>query len=276
MIQKVTIYLLLLLPIVVFSQPTASFTINSPNNTYCLGDTVVITNTSQNYTISYWTFGDQTDTWAQNPKHVYQNAANFTINLVVYDNSGNSSNFFVDITVNVAPILTLINNKTQQTITAQTTGGTSFTYIWYFNNLSTAETNPVVYYFESGLYSTKVTNEFQCSDSSAIVIDLSAGSSGNENDTLKIIVENNILTPDNHDGINDVLFIKELSTFSSNCQVQIFNKWGQLVYSNENYTNLGGFEGYDNTGKKLNTGTYYYIITSKDRKTATGYIDLIR
>lgn len=276
MIQKVTIYLLLILPLVVFSQPTASFTINHSNNIYCLGDTVVITNTSQNYTISYWTFGDGTDTWTQNPKHVYQSSGSFTINLIVRDNSGNTSNFFLNITINLSPTIDLINNKTLQTISAQTTGGTSFNYIWYFNNVPTAEINPVVYYFESGLYSTKVTNEFQCSDSAAIVIDLSSSNPGNEDDSLKIIVENNILTPDNNDGINDVLFIKELSKYSSTCEVQVFNKWGQIVYSNSNYTNLGGFQGKDNAGKQLNAGTYYYIIKSNNRKTTTGYIDLIR
>ncbi|MFN3530632.1 MAG: gliding motility-associated C-terminal domain-containing protein [Bacteroidia bacterium] len=69
-------------------------------------------------------------------------------------------------------------------------------------------------------------------------------------DTLKARYEPpiipNVITP-NGDGLNDVLLIKNLPSGS---KLQVFNRWGQLVYSQPNYDNSWAAEG-------MPDGTYY-------------------
>lgn len=267
--------LILLLSLSTNSQPIANFSTNSPTNTFCFGDTIFFQNTSQNYVLSYWNFGDGNFTWTQNPRYIYLMPGTFTVVLKIYDNDGNSVSISKQVTVNPSPDVKIINNTNTKTLIAAATGGAVLKFNWYFNNIQTSDTSQQIYYFESGLYSVKVTNEYNCTDSTAITIDLGNDSASNS-DTLSIEVQNNILTPDNADGVNDVLFIKNLNSYRAPCKVLIFNQWGRIVYTNDNYTNLGGFNGTDNNGVKLPAGTYYYIITSTGRKTTTGYIDLIR
>lgn len=71
----------------------------------------------------------------------------------------------------------------------------------------------------------------------------------------------NVITP-NGDGENDLLAFENLEKFPVN-KIVIFNRWGSQVYSQVQYTNDwdGTYE-----GKKLPTGTYYYILTINDQK----------
>jgi gliding motility-associated-like protein len=93
-------------------------------------------------------------------------------------------------------------------------------------------------------------------------------------DTLNIFVYSNesdycstepIFIPEgfspNGDGLYDVFAILNLRGLNAN--VQIYNRWGNLVYSNENYQN--DWTGIANQGpvlygEELPSGTYYYII----------------
>uniref|UniRef100_UPI00292E919F DUF7507 domain-containing protein n=1 Tax=Pedobacter nyackensis TaxID=475255 RepID=UPI00292E919F len=61
----------------------------------------------------------------------------------------------------------------------------------------------------------------------------------------------NVITP-NGDGKNDTFVIVGLENFG-NCDITIFNRWGNEVYRNNNYKNTW-------TGEGLNAGTYYYLI----------------
>ena len=260
-------------PILGQAQLTASFTISSP---LCVNDTVYFTNTSTGtYTLSHWEFGDGTDTWTDNPKHFFKSTGDFSVKLTIIDNSGTSDNTTNILTINPVPSVSLLNDVIMQSLTAHS-AETNLTYKWIFNADTTAETDSVIYYLETGQYTVVATNSFTCSANATIKISLGDTSQTGNEDTLAVVVKNNILTPDIQDGANDILFIDELSSFINPCIVSIYNKWGQLVYQNNDYTNLGGFEGTNNRGTKLDAGTYYYIIKSQGRKTATGYIDLIR
>ena len=69
----------------------------------------------------------------------------------------------------------------------------------------------------------------------------------------------NIFTP-NGDNINDYFFIKNASDWIIN--VQIFNRWGNLVYKADNYQN--NWDG-KYKGNPLSDGVYYYIINAKGK-----------
>jgi gliding motility-associated-like protein len=94
--------------------------------------------------------------------------------------------------------------------------------------------------------------------------------------TVKVLMQNiiipNAFTP-NGDGINDTWDIKNLDTYP-NCTVEIYNRWGENVYSSIGY----GIP-WNGTyrGAPLPTGAYYYIINLKNgHKGLSGYVAIIR
>ncbi len=272
MCKRNIFFFLFFLPVVLNAQLTASFTYNGAN---CAGDSIFFSNTSSgNYKLSHWFFGDTTDTWVQNPVHIFLTSGVYNVKLVIIDASGNTNSFSKNITINPKPKVKIIQNAVNKTLIA-VSDEKNLTYLWLFNSDTTTETDSVIYYLESGVYSVIVTNGNSCSSKDSIKIDLNSANA-DEQDSLKIIVKNNILTPSLEDGANDVLFIDGLASYNAPCQVVIFNRWGQIVYRNDNYSNIKGFRGKNNKGRDLVAGTYYYIIKSEGRKTATGYIDIIR
>ena len=93
-------------------------------------------------------------------------------------------------------------------------------------------------------------------------------------------IENiNVFTP-NNDGINDFFVPVNLDDYP-NPSVLVYNRWGKLVYANENYQ-------YDwdgthfKSGNELNDGLYYYIVDPESNKydyatnLINGYVHLIR
>ncbi|MGB5460947.1 MAG: gliding motility-associated C-terminal domain-containing protein [Eudoraea sp.] len=92
-------------------------------------------------------------------------------------------------------------------------------------------------------------------------------------DTIEL--DNYYMTP-NGDGQNDVLTIEGIENSPSN-SLQIFNRYGVLVYTKDNYR--GDFNGYSNMENAiqkdsgLETGIYFYIITLNDlRRKHQGYL----
>jgi gliding motility-associated-like protein len=72
----------------------------------------------------------------------------------------------------------------------------------------------------------------------------------------------NLITP-NNDGYNDDLFFPGLEKFPDN-QLQIFNRWGQLVFEKEGYQQ--DEEYWDGTinGRPLPAGEYFYMLEISD------------
>jgi gliding motility-associated-like protein len=95
----------------------------------------------------------------------------------------------------------------------------------------------------------------------------------------------NAVSP-NNDGYNDVFFIDGLTCYPDN-SVQIYNRWGILVYDASGYDNqMIAFKGYSegrgtfNKNELLPDGTYFYIIKYRDEQNQTidlsGYLYLTR
>jgi gliding motility-associated-like protein len=80
----------------------------------------------------------------------------------------------------------------------------------------------------------------------------------------------NILTP-NDDGQNDTWRVSDLTKISD-CNVSIFNRWGEPVFETINYQNdWGGTK----DGTPLPDGVYFYAIKCSDKE-YTGSINLLR
>lgn len=81
----------------------------------------------------------------------------------------------------------------------------------------------------------------------------------------------------NGDGINDTWEIEniDLPEFRTN-KVEIFNRWGQLVWSGQNYDNSRvRWDGTSRNGNELPNGTYFFI-ASVAAVMHKGYIELTK
>ncbi|GEO07384.1 hypothetical protein AAE02nite_50480 [Adhaeribacter aerolatus] len=77
----------------------------------------------------------------------------------------------------------------------------------------------------------------------------------------------NVITP-NNDGFNDTFFIQGVD--SKEWKLELFNRWGQLIYRSNNYEN-------DWTGTNSPDGVYYYKLThSADKRVLTGWLEKIK
>jgi len=133
---------------------------------------------------------------------------------------------------------------------------------------STGDTGLVVIDLSPGLYSVTVTSEF-CETTSEF--EIFSGPAA-----LCEIKFFNAFSP-NGDGVNDTWIIQNIDSpeFSDN-SIEIFNRWGQLVWEASKYDNRDiVWDGFSDSGVKLSDGTYYYIakIDGVDYK---GFIELTR
>jgi gliding motility-associated-like protein len=75
----------------------------------------------------------------------------------------------------------------------------------------------------------------------------------------------NIITP-NNDDLNDT-FAPHLP--GPTADLQVYNRWSQLVYEQANYQNTWN-------GNNLATGTYYYVLTSATGQIWRGWVEISR
>ena len=81
----------------------------------------------------------------------------------------------------------------------------------------------------------------------------------------------NVITPDSDGetagyfsgGLNEAWFIEGIERLQ-NVQVRIFNRWGNLVYENDNYSNNNPWDGKTTKGDELEDGVYFYTITASE------------
>lgn len=70
----------------------------------------------------------------------------------------------------------------------------------------------------------------------------------------------NAITP-NNDGLNDTFFIDGLRDVFENFKLEVYNRWGRLIWTGNNNTPDWDGRGNENGAhKKVSSGTYYYIL----------------
>ena len=239
--------------------PTSPVIYNNYN--YCRGDDLnIYTDSLQD--LSYQWYGPDGfistlyNNWILNINS--NNSGIYT--LIVTDSNGCSSNNSSIVTVYNYPIINLgndtiicldsLNNFVLKIDTIYDN------YLWQDGSNN--------YYFNvlgAGLYFVTVQNGV-CSTTDSIYVQV---------DSCLMRIIPNIFTP-NGDGINDFFIIENIERFP-NSKLEIFNRWGKLVYKSDNYKN--NWDGND-----LNAGTYYYIFYPNDltgkSEIQKGYFSLIR
>lgn len=92
------------------------------------------------------------------------------------------------------------------------------------------------------------------------------------------LVVYNGITPDG-DGSNDTFVIRGIEDIDGT-ELQIFNRWGVVVYQKYNYDN--SFDGVSSgrvsirKNENLPEGTYYYVLTVPNREQTAGYLYINR
>jgi uncharacterized repeat protein (TIGR01451 family)/gliding motility-associated-like protein len=90
----------------------------------------------------------------------------------------------------------------------------------------------------------------------------------------------------NNDGTGDTFFIEHINKTNVKASIYIYNRWGVLVYKNEDYGKSEGWDGKANNGlvllsngKDVPDGTYYYVVQAEgkwDGKPVIGFITIAR
>ncbi|MBN2668792.1 MAG: gliding motility-associated C-terminal domain-containing protein [Bacteroidales bacterium] len=152
-------------------------------------------------------------------------------------------------------------------IALEVSGGTpAYNYNWTDEMLNNISSESVAEQLISGFYFVTVTDFYGCEFTNFYEID------------IELFIPN-LITP-NADGYNDTWKIADIESYES-ISIQIFNRWGNVVYSfdgsgAEYSDEANQFDGtYD--GKELPIGSYIYILDLKDGEGAhTGTLSIMR
>lgn len=268
--------------IYLFREPTINFTIQP--GLQCVPFNAQFINLSDAETTAFytWDFGDGGTSTDVNPSHLYTSVGNFpvTLTLQTVDGCISTLNLLQSDLVNVRPTpesgfsvtpdYTDICNSTIAFID-ESIGANQW---FYFYDDSTAnssgEASPYYTYLTAGGHYPLqiVTNEYGCKDTSMNYLFI-------EPFTL---YAPNSFTPDGNQFNNQFIPIAYLPVVE--WKMQIFNRWGNLVYET---TDL--YEGWDGTepnGKMAQDGTYIWKVTYvsceplTQERIETGHVNLLR
>lgn len=139
------------------------------------------------------------------------------------------------------------------TLGGNPTSETGVAYLWSPNptgSFNTSLANPSGYLLESTEFVVEVTDLNGCVGRDTVFVEV-----------LPDVEVSSGFTP-NGDGVNDTWIIDNMELFPNNV-VNIFNRWGQAVYSQKPYHSGNAWDG-TFEGEKLPVGTYYYTIELND------------
>ncbi|HXB14059.1 MAG TPA: gliding motility-associated C-terminal domain-containing protein, partial [Bacteroidia bacterium] len=133
------------------------------------------------------------------------------------------------------------------------------TYAWFPPDGLSCTTcpNPTATPSVTTIYVATISNSFGCAKEDTVIVTV----------LDQAVIIPNVFTP-NADGRNDDFVIQNLEYYP-NSQLVVYNRWGEKVYSSDNYQN-------EWTGGTQNDGVYYYILTLSNGKKYKGYVDLIK
>lgn len=243
---------------------TADFSLDGR---FCVGDTIYFINESAGEDYVMWDFGDDRQSYKDNPQHWYDSAGVYTVWLYAYQTGGSFNSTSQEITINPPPDLFFVYSEEDLTIydgqAMQIEAQGDFSTIEW----STGSTSYEISVTQAGTYSATAIDENGCRVSK-ITESVVVKPPPTENDN-RIQVINNIITP-NADGFNDFLIIDERTEYANPIVMVIYNVWGDKVYENADYR-----EGRWN-GEGLDAGTYYYHLKSEGKQGVTGFVDILK
>ena len=168
----------------------------------------------------------------------------------------------LDVIFNVEPD----NGNGDGIATVVVTGGTQpYSYDW---NIETPDNNSsMITQLTAGEYNVVVTDADGCVVMGSVVV---------PDGRIECLEYRNVITPDG-DGMNETFLIQCVEMYESH-NLEIYNRWGQLVYESAAYAN--DWAGFNNKGTEVADGAYFFIFEYEDRegqrRQLKGHITLIR
>lgn len=142
-------------------------------------------------------------------------------------------------------------------ITVIVSGGTApYTYAWS-NVPPPANTAATISGIKAGVYQLKVTDANNCIDTLTTPLGEAP---------CNILEIHDVITP-NGDGVNDKWVIEGIEFYPGNT-VQLFDKWGDLVYEKQSYNNE--WYGQGKSGNLLPDGTYFFVVKLNEKNKTGG------
>ena len=243
--------------------------------TGCVPYTALFQNTSLGGTDFLWYFGDGTTSTAVDPSHLYTGLGTYTVKLVAFDtttcNKKDSTTFNVTVIANPAAGFTAspnpgVQENTPTQFTNLSMGASS--YIWNFGDGQTStEINPLYQFTSTGVFNVclQAINAAGCIDT--FCLDVSSK-------ITPLVAVPNAFTPGKF-GKNAIIKVEGFGIAKMNWN--IYNRWGQLVFSSSNKS-----IGWDGTFKgalqPMDVYAYTLDVQYSDGQTyrKTGDITLVR
>ena len=235
----------------------------TPYNPQCGSKPGFITNVT-------WDFGDGQTSQLITPKHTYSNPGDYEIKLIINDGSPCADTLVSNVTILDMPVVDLGANQivpvcSSVQLDAQNAGSV---YDW-----STGENSQVIELINipNDTIIWVEVNKLGCKESDTVNIQV-------ENPETRIFLPN-AFTP-NNDGNNDVFIPVGINSFITDYKMNIYNRWGQLIFESENPTE--GWNGFYNS-EPCPMATYTYSMSyraetcvSERNEKVTGMVTLIR
>jgi gliding motility-associated-like protein len=219
----------------------------------CVPLTVSFTNLSQDHVASSWAFGDGSQSTATNPVYTYWQPGVYTVSLTVTGADGSNDQMVQEQIIHVFPRAQAAFTVTPNEVNVPgepvyclnlSTNATSYQWDFGDGNYSSEE-NPLYYYGAEGEYDVTLiaSNDAGCPDTMTLpgivralasgLIDFPNAFSPNPNGS-----SNGVFDPGSFD--NDVFF--PIHNGVEKYQLQIFNKWGELLFESNDVNR--GWDGY--------------------------------
>ncbi len=161
-------------------------------------------------------------------------------------------------TADAGPDVTFIKGRNA---TLKASGGTSYSWSPAAGLNDPTVAAPIASPEATTTYTVTVTTREGCISTDQVTVTV-----------LPAVDVPNTFTP-NSDGINDTWEIPHLTQYA-NCQVQVFNQWGTLVFTSQGYK--AAWDGRFN-GQELPMATYYYIIKlDTTEKPLAGSVSIVK
>ncbi|NSW44690.1 MAG: gliding motility-associated C-terminal domain-containing protein [Bacteroidales bacterium] len=276
--KKFKIFIILYCLFVIKTSAQISVNFVADTTLVCPGYNIQFTDLSVGDTVKnwHWDFGDGTAVDSiKNPTHTYNNPGFYTVSLTASSSNATQTKTKTDYihvrdfpqtsieytdTLFLPSFLLYFHGKVLND------DGYPYYYFWNFDNTP----------FFAG--DTVITHLFNNAGSHSVSFLVKAGAGCIDTTTINLntidtLAAPNIFTP-NNDGQNDFFTIK--TNGYNNFTLDIFNRWGAIVYSVTAKRLL--WDGYSSAGIPLPAGIYYYHVTSSDVKgyKLSGKILLIR
>jgi gliding motility-associated-like protein len=246
----------------------------------CRPLTVLFSSSTETQNTVLWDFGDGNTSSQNNPTHQYTNHGTYTVSLLV--TSPNFCTNFLSysnyVQVNPVPIAKYsIFEQDEYTFQFidESMGATSWLWSFDSNNPSaiSIEQNPTYTYIYTGKYTTSliVWNDWNCLDSTSRNVNIVP---------ISTFYIPNTFTPDGN-GMNDFFFAVGENIDYDDFKMSIFNRWGELIFSADNYFDAkwNGTYRYGNKSATLvPQGTYIYsveVYINNKKQLYQGHVNVI-